>query len=581
MRTPERSSDIFLDGERPEVLREFARLALYAATDPDSTLQAVSTVALERAATVCGASRAALLLQTGTKTPTASRPLATIEVETSLAVALGMSAMENETHERAAAEIPFAVMCDQTHWRSWMWRLSTGLGQASERALLLLGWRVGTPAETIAVGEDAFVALADSIAAALAAAMVAERMRDRAPDPPRSENEWEQVFDAVTDPMAILTPDFRIVRANSAYHQMLGAREDGRGAHYCFESADASHRPCATCPLPETVRSSEPHSVRQDQIMRDPFTGQTGRRSVQRWTYPILDADGEVRRVVEVLKDVTEQERLRMVEARESALRETDQLKSELLGTVSHELRSPLASIKGYADTLLRHERRLPPDERREFLRAIGAASNRLEVIIDQLLEMSQLETGALVMEREPVDVVRLAREALGRREQRTHSPPDPVFQFSFRRDRSPSADADSATPEEAPARVRGDPSRLAEVFDHLLENAVKYSPQGGRIEVVVADSAASLSDPDVQRRVLILISDSGQGIPEEHLGHIFDRFHRVDTRLTREIGGLGLGLAVCKRIIELHGGTIWAESAPGHGSTFFVELPIDEETAA
>jgi signal transduction histidine kinase len=278
-------------------------------------------------------------------------------------------------------------------------------------------------------------------------------------------------------------------------------------------------------------------------------------------------------------------------------------LKAELLATVSHELRSPLASIKGYAATLLRHERRISHEERHDFLLAIQEASNRLETIIDRLLEVSQLETDAIHINRSPTDVVRLAREAIGAVEERVLA--DRAvdrFKFYLRLgDGSEAAVSDELL-------VMADQRRLREVLDHLLENAMKYSPNGGAIDVIVrylqfplsqdqaSDAIAGTTVPPVRcalpgeqikiaasvqqlRKVLeICVCDHGLGIPPEHLDRIFERFHRVDTRLTREVNGLGLGLTICKRIIELHNGAIWAESCPSGGSAFHVWLPVDEE---
>jgi signal transduction histidine kinase len=284
------------------------------------------------------------------------------------------------------------------------------------------------------------------------------------------------------------------------------------------------------------------------------------------------------------------------------SLREMELLKAELLATVSHELRSPLASIKGYAATLLRHERRISREERHEFLIAIATASDRLERIIDRLLEMSQLETGTMSIERSPVDVVRLAQEAIAAAEQQTSTQLRGQFTFHLRL-----KDAAGVPAQEKPL-IMADPRRLREVLDNLLENAVNYSPEGGVIDVVVQPIQALLpagkaskrerkaeafpqSDdahferPDVQpdgqklrQLVEICVCDYGLGIPAEHLDRIFDRFHRVDTRLTREQSGLGLGLTICKHIVELHDGVIWAESCPAGGSSFHVRLPVDGE---
>jgi signal transduction histidine kinase len=272
------------------------------------------------------------------------------------------------------------------------------------------------------------------------------------------------------------------------------------------------------------------------------------------------------------------------------ALREMELLKAELLGTVSHELRSPLASIKGYAATLLRHERRISREERHQFLLAINEASDRLEIIIQRLLEVSQLETGEIQIERSPVDMAYLSNEAIAAIEERISEQLPGRFIFNL------SLEHADGSPATSVPLILADPRRLREVMDNLLENAVKYSPGGGVIKVVlhpvmqIQTTQVDLSSLDnnaaddqqltrIPRQLLeILVCDNGMGIPVEHLERIFDRFHRVDTRLTREVNGLGLGLAICKRIVEMHDGFIWAENRPnGKGSIFHMRLPIDE----
>jgi two-component system phosphate regulon sensor histidine kinase PhoR len=146
---------------------------------------------------------------------------------------------------------------------------------------------------------------------------------------------------------------------------------------------------------------------------------------------------------------------------------------------------------------------------------------------------------------------------------------------------------------------IQADRFRLREVLDNLLENALNYSPEGGKIEVVIRPIRTNgkvsrnqhppvedhqkrnapgdaLTKPEGRQMLEICVRDNGIGIPREHIERIFDHFHRVDTRLTREVNGLGLGLAICKRIVELHDGVIWAESEVGKGSTFHVWLPVD-----
>ncbi len=292
------------------------------------------------------------------------------------------------------------------------------------------------------------------------------------------------------------------------------------------------------------------------------------------------------------------------------ALREMELLKAELLATVSHELRSPLASIKGYAATLLRHEQRISHAERHEFLLAINEASDRLAVVIDRLLEMSQLETGTIAITTSAVNAVHLVREALTAIGQRVKEREqiifeDKGFQYTNRANAperltfSLNLEDQWGMPTNDEPIIQADRFRLREVLDNLLENAINYTPEGGKIEVILRPIRVArqggerqyspepdgykgnkvggeLSMPGGRRMLEICVRDSGIGIPQEHIRRIFDHFHRVDTRLTREVNGLGLGLAISKRIVELHDGVIWAESEVGEGSTFHVWLPFD-----
>lgn len=271
------------------------------------------------------------------------------------------------------------------------------------------------------------------------------------------------------------------------------------------------------------------------------------------------------------------------------ALQGMELLKAELLGTVSHELRSPLASIKGYAGTLQRHEHRLSREERHQFLLAINDASDRLEVIIERLLELSQLETSQITIQRSPVDVARLASEAIVAIKERVKGQFPGRFTFNLRMEHA------DGTPSHTLPLILADPRRLREVLDNLLENAIKFSPQGGMIKVrlhPVIPVSAPLKEVSLdyleadnqlaahlpQQMLEISVCDTGMGIAPEHLERIFDRFHRVDTRLTREASGLGLGLTICKRIVDLHEGFIWAENGQdGKGSTFYVRLPMGQ----
>jgi signal transduction histidine kinase len=269
--------------------------------------------------------------------------------------------------------------------------------------------------------------------------------------------------------------------------------------------------------------------------------------------------------------------RIRALE-QEVAARSDDQMelfKSELLASVSHELRSPLASIKGYAATLLLHDRRIVREERLEFLRAIEQASKRLEEVVDRLLEMSLLETGKLILHLAPVNLIHLLQEALTAREMNARE----KMEAATRPDKRPMVF--QMQPIDQPEEdfiTLADRQRLREVFDHVLSNAVNYSPDGGTITVGINRTHATALSMASQKQDLIeiCIQDEGMGVSLAHQSRIFERFYRIDTSLTREINGLGLGLTFCERILELHQGQIWVESQEGLGSTFHIALPVN-----
>ncbi len=255
---------------------------------------------------------------------------------------------------------------------------------------------------------------------------------------------------------------------------------------------------------------------------------------------------------------------------------------AELLATFSHELRSPLTVITSSAATLLRHERRLPVQEQRLLLQTILEAGGRLARTIERLLELAELEAGLLRLERMLVDPLSVVREALLAAEEQV--PPQMADAFRFTLIVS---NAESEAEANLPP-VLADRRRLREVLDHLLENAIRFSPDGGEIRVVVdlareeqhlikaAESGGALEPSLVQ----ISVADQGQGIPAEQLERVFERFYRLDTSLTRTVNGLGLGLTICKALVEGLGGRIWAERRTEGGSILHLILPASASDA-
>jgi PAS domain S-box-containing protein len=234
--------------------------------------------------------------------------------------------------------------------------------------------------------------------------------------------------------------------------------------------------------------------------------------------------------------------------------KELDKMKLQLLSTVSHELRTPLASIKGFTTTLLREDVRWDEQTRRDFMQIIDQESDKLSELVSNLLDMSRIEAGALSMEKEAVQIHALLQEAIEATRPRTS-------RHSF------VLDAPAGLP-----RVLADPRRIRQVVHNLLENAVKYSPDGGQVTVRAKPTS---------RHLTVSVSDQGIGIPKQYQSRVFERFFQVDSGSTRRVGGSGLGLAICRGIVEAHGGHIWFESAQGQGSTFYFTLPWRQSSSA
>ena len=236
--------------------------------------------------------------------------------------------------------------------------------------------------------------------------------------------------------------------------------------------------------------------------------------------------------------------------------REMDRLRSEVMATMSHELRTPLAAIKGYATALLLDEVKWPEDKRREFLGLIDEECENLQTMIADILDSSLIDVGQLVVELQPVRLPRLAHETADEMQRRTERHRLIVdFSPDF-----PIVDADSR--------------RIKQVIRNILDNALKYSPNGG---LVVIRGQVRPTD------VVVSVSDEGVGISPENLIPLFEKYFRVKSPTGYHVAGTGLGLPVARAIVEAHGGRIWAESKVRQGTTLSFSLPragLSAETA-
>jgi PAS domain S-box-containing protein len=249
---------------------------------------------------------------------------------------------------------------------------------------------------------------------------------------------------------------------------------------------------------------------------------------------PLYDSEGNLVRAIVNVVDITR-------------FRQAEELKSTFVSVVSHELKTPVALIKGYAETLRREDADWDRETMHESLGVIAEEADHLTNLIDSLLEASRIQAGGLKLQPTDVYLPRLAEKVVDGFATQTSIH---TFELDF--------------PPDFPS-VWGDPERLREVLSNLVSNAVKYSPEGGNVWV------GGRVD---QSGVTVYVADQGIGIPAEEQTRIFDRFHRIETGLHRRTEGTGLGLYLVKAIVEAHGGRVWVESAPGRGSIFMFTLP-------
>jgi signal transduction histidine kinase len=222
-------------------------------------------------------------------------------------------------------------------------------------------------------------------------------------------------------------------------------------------------------------------------------------------------------------------------------------MKSTFISVISHELKTPVALIKGYAGTLRREDAHWDEGTVRESGAVIEEEADRLTQLIDNLLDASRLQTGQMQLSRTSVRVDQLAARIVDKFRMQTDQH---TFELSFT--------GDFPT-------VQADEERLRQVLSNLISNAIKYSPDGGRIMV------SGRADQD---RIYVAVTDQGIGIPSGEQDRIFDRFYRIESALSRRTQGAGLGLYLVKSVVEAHGGFIWVSSDPGKGSTFVFTLP-------
>ncbi|HVB72856.1 MAG TPA: ATP-binding protein, partial [Ktedonobacteraceae bacterium] len=353
----------------------------------------------------------------------------------------------------------------------------------------------------------------------------------------RTKSQLRAIIDASQDAMLYLSPVGRPLRVNTRFTNFFGLDDTTvlsqspeqltallKGLFIDAALLDQSLTWCIT---------DQEHVFHEQQVQVGPT-----RQEFDFSSLPVTDVDQTYIGRLYVWRDATHE-------------REVDRMKSEFISMVSHELRTPLTSIQGYVDLILTDEALGELTElQREFLEIVRNNARRLTSIVNDLLDLSSMESGKLELHRKPLDITLLIRKLL------------PSFQ--------PGWDARRQTftlhlPEKAPM-VLGDAERVTQILSNLLSNAHKYTPDEGHIDLSV-----EIAEPVAR----VEVTDSGIGLSTEEQARLFTRFYRAHNPTTEAVGGTGLGLVITRSLVEMQGGEIQVSSEPGHGSTFGFTLPL------
>jgi PAS domain S-box-containing protein len=343
------------------------------------------------------------------------------------------------------------------------------------------------------------------------------------------------ITDGVDEALMLVAPDGRVLDVNQRYVELFGVPherivgqrlEDTRTLFdQIFVEAETLYQ--------LTLTSS---ADTQGEHKRFVTQGWPQARELQLFSTPVRDAEGFLGRLF-VFRDVTRE-------------REVDRMKTEFVSLASHELRTPLTSIKGFTQMVLDGDAGEVNEEMQEYLGIVLSNAERLVALVNDLLDISRIESGRVQLKSEAVDLGEIAGTVVATLQQKIKEKGQTL----------------TVDVEPAATSVLGDKDKLIQVLTNYVSNAYKYTPEGGQIRIIIRrqDDFAHVS-----------VSDTGYGIAPEDQARLFTRFYRVDSAVTREVGGTGLGLSIVKQLIELQGGQVGVQSVLGAGSTFWFTVPL------
>jgi len=363
----------------------------------------------------------------------------------------------------------------------------------------------------------------------------------------------EIIINSIADGVVLLDAKKNILMFNPGAEKITGWKKEdaiGLSADAVFKFVNEKNEPYQSGQDPFS-KSIDQKTIIKDTSANISSVDETKTIGISISVNPLIDQVGNITSLIGVFLDVTEQ-------------RQADSARAEFISTASHEMRTPVAAIEGYLALAMNDKVCHIDTKAKEYLSKAHTSTQHLGKLFQDLLTSAKAEDGRLVSHPIVVEMSEYL-EQLAEGMKFTAEKKGLLLEYQI------GANQDSATTSPGDHQIVKplyytiiDPDRMREVLTNLFDNAIKYTETGKITFGITGDSKV----------VQVQVKDSGQGIPKDDLGHIFEKFYRVDNSATRAIGGTGLGLFITKKIVELYNGRIWVDSQPGEGSTFYINLP-------
>ncbi len=355
---------------------------------------------------------------------------------------------------------------------------------------------------------------------------------------------WQSTFSAISDSVFILDPEGRIVQSNGVFERMTGIKTENIIGEYCYKTIHGASDFIEECPFKWMKQTG----------MRESFEFEDRERRL--WFQVTVDPvykSGEIINAVHIIRNVTELKKAEVTRFENIQLVLANKAKSDFLAHMSHELRTPLNAINGFSELMKQGITGKLNEKQEQYIDNILISGKHLLALINDILDLSKVEAGKIELVIGKISVPETIDEAVTLVKEKAMK-----HKVVIKKDIDPQLE------------IEADRQRFKQILFNLLSNAVKFSkPEGGTVTITAK------KEDDIAR---ISVSDTGIGIREENIKKLFTEFEQLDSGITRKYGGTGLGLAITKKLVDLHGGKIWAGSTYGEGSTFTFILPLKAE---